>query len=99
MEAVKIPREQRLLLLAGATHVTPLRVLRTLYLKRWCGRHPRGGVLTPTGLAGGCCGHYSFFRWRILFHRHPGDRPVPDDLQAALRGEAPVPEWFAKGKR
>lgn len=99
MEAVKIPRDQRILLLAGAKHITPPRVLRTLYFKRWCGQHPPGGVLTPTGLACGCCGHYSFFRWRILFHRHPGDRPVPDDMQAALRGEAPVPQWFRKGER
>jgi hypothetical protein len=95
MEAVKIPRDQRLLLLAGAKHVTPLYVWRTLHLKRWAGQLPDDGVLTATNaLVAGCCGHYSFFRWRLLLHRHPGDRPVPDDLQAALRGEAPVPQWF-----
>lgn len=99
MEAVKIPREQRILLLAGARNVTRFRVWRTMHLKRWCGELPEGGVLTATGLASGCCQHYSFFRWRILIHRHPGDRPVPADLQAALRGEAPVPEWFLRGER
>lgn len=102
MEAVKIPREQRILLLPldGRKHFLPgLLVWRTLHLKRWCGQLPDGGVLTATGLASGCCGHYSFFRWRILLHRHPGDRPVPDDLQAALRGEAPVPDWFLRGER
>jgi hypothetical protein len=57
MKAVKIPRKQRLLLLAGATHVTPLLVWRTLHLKRWMGQLPKGGVLTATGLASGCCGH------------------------------------------
>jgi hypothetical protein len=98
MEAAKIPREQRILLLAGATRVTRLRLLRTLYLTRWAGERPVGGVLTPTGLAAGFCGHYSFFRWRILLHRHPGDRPVPADMQAALRGEAPVPAWFTEGR-
>ena len=97
MEAVKIPKDQRVLLLAGAKHVTPLRLLRTLYLKRWSGQ--RGNVLTPMGLTSGFCGHCSFFRWRILLHRHPGDRPVPDDLQAALRGDAPMPDWFLRGER
>ena len=92
MRAAKIPPKQRILLLAGAEHATPLLVWRTLHLKRWMGQLPEGGVMTPTGLACGCCGHYSFFRWRILFHRHSGDRPVPEDMQAALRGEAPVPE-------
>lgn len=97
MKAVKIPREQRILLLAGATRVTRWRLFRTLYLKRWCGQLPDDGVLTATGaLSGGSCRHYSFWRWRILLHRHPGDRPVPEDLLAALRGEAPVPGWFKK---
>lgn len=97
MKAARIPRDQRLLLLAGASRTTRLQVLRTLYCKRWCGQLPDGGVLTASGaLAAGCCQHYSFFRWRILLHRHRGDRPVPGDLQAALRGEAPVPEWFKK---
>lgn len=97
MKAFKIPREQRILLLAGATRITYLHVLRTRYLTRWAGELPDGGVLTATGLAAGCCGHYSFFRWRILLHKHPGDRPVPEDMQAALRGEAPVPGWFTEG--
>lgn len=95
MKAAKIPREQRPLLLLGHPRITRWRILQTLYLTRWSGRLPDGGVLTPTGLAGGCCGHYSFWRLRILLHRHPGDRPVPEDMQAALRGEAPVPAWFA----
>lgn len=98
MRAVKIPREQRILLMAGAPRVTRLRVLRALLLKRWAGQLPEGGVLTATGLASGCCGHYSFSRWRILLHRHRGDRPVPEDMKAALRGEAPVPAWFLKGR-
>ncbi len=98
MRAVKIPRDQRLLLLAGETQVTRLRLLRALYLTLWAGQLPKGGVLTPTGLAAGACGHYSFFRWRILLHRHPGDQPVPEDMNAALRGQAPVPEWFTEGR-
>lgn len=88
------------MLLAGATRVTRWQLLRRLYLTRWCGQLPEGGVLTASGaLTFGWCRHCSFFRWRILLHRHPGDRPVPGDLQAALRGEAPVPEWFTKGGR
>lgn len=98
MRAVKIGRDQRLLLLAGETQITRLRLFRALYLTRWAGRLPEGGVLTPTGLAAGACGHYSFFRLRILLHRHPGGRPVPEDMQAALRGRAPVPEWFTGGR-
>jgi hypothetical protein len=98
MDAVKIPREQRLLLLAGAKRITRRRVLRTLLFKRWAGQLPKGGVLTATGLAGGCCGHYFCFRWRLRLHRHPGDRPVPEDMRAALRGEAPIPTWFLEGR-
>ena len=98
MKTFKIPKDQRLLLLAGAKHVTRWRLLRTLYLTRWGGQRPEGGVLTDAGaLTAGPCGHYSFFRLRILLHRHPGDRPVPEDMQAALRGEAPVPGWFTRG--
>jgi hypothetical protein len=91
VKAVKVPRGQRILLF-DSKH--PFAFL----FKRWAGKLPEGGVLTPTGLAAGCCGHYSFFRWRILVHRHPGDRPVPEDMQAALRGEAPVPRWFLEGR-
>lgn len=100
MEAVKIPRDQRILLIPvdGKKHFLPdLLVWRTLHLKRWAGQ--RGDVLTETGLTSGFCGHCSFFRWRILLHRHPGDRPVPEDVKAALRGEAPLPEWFLRGER
>jgi hypothetical protein len=97
VRAVKIGRDQRLLLLAGETQITRLRLFRALYLTRWAGRLPEGGVLTPAGLAAGACGHYSFFRLRILLHQHAGDRPVPEDMQAALRGRAPVPEWFTGG--
>jgi hypothetical protein len=99
MRAIKIPREQRILLLPWSTprRITRLTLLRAMYLKRWAGELPEGGVLTPNGLRGGCCGHYSFWKLRILLHKHPGDRPVPPDLQAALRGEAPVPEWFMQG--
>lgn len=96
MHATRIPRDQRILLLAGRKRITRWRVFRALYLTRWAGQLPEGGVLTPRGLAAGACGHYSFFRWRIVLHRHPGDRPVPADMQAALRGEAPVPEWFTR---
>ena len=97
MQAAKIPRDQRYLLLAGAQHVTPWLVWRTLHLKRWCGQRP--DVLASDGsLTCGFCGHVSFFRWRIRLHRHPGDEPVPEDLQAALRGEAPVPDWFRNGQ-
>jgi hypothetical protein len=99
MRAVKIPREQRILLLDLEKRVTRLSLVRALYLTRWAGQLPEGGVLTPTGLAAGACGHYSFFRWKLLLHRHPGDRPVPEDMEAALRGEAPVPEWFLQGRR
>lgn len=95
MNAVKIPRGQRVLLLAGAARVTRPRLLRALYLTRWAGQLPGGGVLTPAGLAGGCCGHYSFWRWRILLHSHRGDRPLPEDMKAALRGQAPLPARFA----
>jgi hypothetical protein len=99
VEAVKIPRDQRILLLAGAKRVTLLRLLRTLLLKRWAGDLGEHGVLTATGgLAAGCCGHYSFWKWRILLHRHPDDRSVPEDMRAALRGEAPVPAWFREGR-
>ena len=97
MRATRIPREQRILLLAGRTHLTRLDLLRAIYLTRWAGQLPEGGVLTPTGLAAGCCGHCSFFRIRIWLHRHPGDRPVPADMLAALDGTGPVPEWFTKG--
>jgi hypothetical protein len=90
MEAVKIPVRTRLLLM-GPQHPLSLRP----FLKRWAGELPPGGVLTATGgLQCGCCGHYSFWKRRILRHQHPGDRPVPADMQAALRGEAPVPHWF-----
>jgi hypothetical protein len=99
MKAIRIPRGQRILLIAGQKHVTRLELLRVLWLKRWAGELPAGGVLTAAGLAAGCCGHYSVFRWRILLHRHPGDRPVPADMEAALCGKAPVPEWFLRGKR
>lgn len=99
MKCVKIPREQRLLLLAGETRLTRWRLIRAAYLTRWAGQYPEGGVLTPAGLAAGCCGHYSLLRWRFLLHRHPDDRPVPEDMKAALRGEAPVPEWFLNGER
>jgi hypothetical protein len=99
MRAVKVPRRHRILLLDPEKRVTRLRLFRALYLTRWAGRLPDGGVLTLAGLAAGACGHYSFFRWRILLHRHPGDQPVPQDMKAALRGEAPVPEWFLQGRR
>jgi hypothetical protein len=92
VEAVKIPKGDRVLL------VNPEHPRRFRF-KRWAGQLPDGGVLTATGLAAGCCGHYSFFRWRILLHRHRYDRPVPEDMKAALRGEAPVPEWFLKGEQ
>jgi hypothetical protein len=96
VKAVKIPREQRILLLAGASRVTWLRLLRTLYLKRWAGHLPDDGVLTATGgLASGWCGHCSFSRLHILLHKHRGERPVPEDMKAAMRGEAPVPAWFS----
>jgi hypothetical protein len=101
MEAVKIPREQRILLLTGAPHVTYLRLLRTLYLTRWAGQHDTVLIATgfgPVGLASGYCGHYSFFRWRIWLHRHRDYRPVPEDMKAALRGEAPVPAWFRESR-
>ena len=100
MKATRIPRDQRILLLAGLTpgQITRWRLLKVRYLTRWAGQLPEGGVLTPTGLAAGCCGHFSFTRWRFPLHRHPGDRPVPEDMQAALRGEAPVPQWFAEGR-
>lgn len=99
MHAVKIPRDQRILLLAGRRRITRWGLFRVQHLTRWTGELPPEGVLTPTGLAGGCCQHYSFFKLRILAHRHPGDRPVPEDMRAALRGEAPVPEWFSQGRR
>ena len=51
MEAIKIPREHRYLLLAGPAPVTRWRLLKVLYLTRWAGQLPEGGVLTPTGLA------------------------------------------------
>lgn len=95
MKATRIPRNQRILLLASG-RITRLRAFRVLFLTRWAGQLPAGGVLTPRGLAAGACGHYSAFRWRILLHQHPGDRPVPADMRAALCGEAPVPEWFRK---
>lgn len=98
MKAIKIPREQRYLLLAGPAPVTRWRLLKVLYLTRWAGQLPEGGVLTPTGLAAGCCGHCSVTRWRFPLHRHRSDRPVPADMQAALRGEAPVPRWFIEGR-
>ena len=94
MKAFKIPADQRILLLDPRKRVTRLRLVRALYLTRWAGELPEDGVLTPRGLAAGCCGHYSAFKWRILLHRHPGDQPVPEDMKAALRGEAPVPGWF-----
>lgn len=98
MRAFKIPPEQRVLLLDFTKRVTRLRMLRALYLARWGGKLPEGGVLTPAGLAAGACGHHSFFRWRILLHRHPDHRPIPEDMRAALRGEAPVPAWFLEGR-
>ena len=79
MEAVKIPRDQRILLLAGTSRATRLHVWRTLHLKRWAGQLPPGGVMTPTGLAAGCCGHYSFWKLRILLHKHPGDKPLSEE--------------------
>jgi hypothetical protein len=94
VKAVKIRIEERMLLLAGEGRVTRWHLLRTLYLTRWAGQLPAGGVLTQSGLAAGWCGHGSFSRWRILVHKHPGDRPVPEDMNAALRGDAPVPRWF-----
>jgi hypothetical protein len=102
MRATRIPRDQRIMLLPmdRKKHFLPgLLVWRTLHLKRWTGELPEGGVITASGgMACGCCQHYSVFRWRILLHRHPGGRPVPEDMKAALRGEAPVPEWF-RGER
>ena len=89
MDAVKIPLRSRLLLVGPRHPLSP----KPLF-QRWAGQLPPGGVLTETGVAGGWCGHTSVFRWRIRRHTHPGDRPVPADLQAALRGEAPVPDWF-----
>lgn len=102
MRAVKIPREQRIFLIDPG-RVTPFRVFRAMHLTRWAGQLPAGGVLTPAGpgrwsLAAGGCGHFSFFKWRVLLHRHPGGRPVPGDLKAALRGETPIPEWFLQGR-
>ena len=97
MNSVKIPWNQRYLLLAGRTRITLWQIAGTLLLKRWAGELPPEGVLTETGLAAGCCGHYSFWRWRIRRHEHPGDRPVPDDMRAAMRGDAPVPDWFLSG--
>jgi hypothetical protein len=99
VRAAKIPRDQRILLFDFSKPVTRLRLFRVQRLTRWAGQLPPGGVLTPTGMAGGACGHYSFFRWRIWLHRHPADRPVPADMQAALRGEAPVPDWFMQGRQ
>lgn len=99
MKTFKIPPDQRILLLAGERRITRWKLFRIRRLTRWGGTLPEGGVLTETGLAAGCCGHYSLFRWRIILHRHPGDRPVPEDMRAALRGEAPVPEWFREGRR
>jgi hypothetical protein len=97
VKAVKIPAAQRSLLLAGAGHVTGWELWRARRLMRWCGQLPAGGVLTADGgMAAGCCMHYSFFRWRIWLHRHPGTRPVPADLRAALDGRGPMPEWFRK---
>lgn len=97
MKAVKISRENRMLLRACGVH-------RPAFLLRWLGELPEDGIITrrPDGgwrMECGCCGHYSLFRWRILLHRHRGARFVPEDMKAALRGEAPVPEWFKNGKR
>jgi hypothetical protein len=100
MRAAKIPPDQRFMLLARPPGVPLTRwdVFRALWLTRWSGQLPDGGVLTPAGgLKCGCCGHYAFSRVRIWLHRHPQDRPVPEDLQAALRGDGPVPEWFREG--
>jgi hypothetical protein len=41
VRAVKIRRDQRLLLLAGETQVTCLRMLRVLYLTRWAAGGPK----------------------------------------------------------
>ena len=95
MRAIKLSRENRALLASCG-------VTRPRFMLRWAGELSEDGVLTalPDGryrLAAGCCGHYSFFRLRILLHRHPGDLNVPEDMQAALRGEAPVPDWFRSG--
>lgn len=99
MRAAKVPFEQRILLINFDRPLTPWSMFRTLYLTRWCGQLPKEGVLTPTGgMKCGACGHYSFFRWRFLLHRHPELRPVPEDMLAAIRGEAPVPEWFKQGR-
>jgi hypothetical protein len=98
MDYARIPRDQRILLLAGRKNLTRWTVLRALYLTRWAGQLPPGGVLTPAGLAAGCCGHYSFTRWRFPLHRHRGSQPVPADMEAVLRGEAPVPDWFLEGR-
>ena len=42
MEAIKIPREHRYLLLAGPAPVTRWRLLKVLYLTRWAGQARRG---------------------------------------------------------
>lgn len=90
MEAVKTPIRTRLLLMNPQRPLSP-----RPFFKRWAGELPLGGVLTESGgLEGGCCGHYSFWKRCILRHQHPGDRPVPADLQAALRGDALLPDWF-----
>jgi hypothetical protein len=70
--------------------------LRPLFRGRhWTGQLRPGGVITAGGgMAAGACGHSRWFRWQIWLHRHPGDRPVPADMRAALRGDAPVPAWF-----
>jgi hypothetical protein len=92
VRAFKISRENRALLRACG-------VDRPALMLRWAGELPEGGVITvrPDGgyrMSSGACGHYSLFRWRLRLHRHPGDLPVPEDMKAALRGEAAVPEWF-----
>lgn len=97
MRAFKISRDNRALLASCG-------VTRPRFMLRWTGELPEGGVLTelPDGryrLSCGACGHYSLFRWRLLLHRHPGDRPVPADVEAALRGDAPLPQWFKAGAR
>lgn len=97
MDAAKIPLRQRILLYDGTR--SAWRSVARAYLKRWAGQLPDGGVLTATGgLASGCCGHYSFWKRTLTRHEHPGERPVPADLQAALRGEASIPGWFREGR-
>jgi hypothetical protein len=94
VRASRIPRSERILLLDPAQPITRWRLVQALYLTRWAGQLPRGGVLTPTGMTAGACGHYAFTRWRFLLHRHRDHRPMTEDMKAALSGTGPVPAWF-----